>query len=63
MDPWDFLEAWVLRPSLVVLVLALGMKIKIVGVEFRRLRMGIVMMVGRDRLENVSSKGLEQWVW
>lgn len=46
-----------------VLVLALGMKIKIVGVEFRRLRMGIVMMVGRDRLENVSSKGLEQWVW
>jgi hypothetical protein len=61
MDPWDFLEAWVLRPSLVVLVLALGMKI--VGVEFGRLRMGIVMMVGRDRLENVSSKGLEQWVW
>jgi hypothetical protein len=44
-----------------VLVLALGTKI--VGVEFRRLRIGIVMMAWWDRLENVSSKGLEKWVW
>jgi hypothetical protein len=45
----------------VVLVLALWMKIA--GVEFRRLRIGIVMMVCWGRLENVSSKGLEKWVW
>lgn len=62
---WNFLEAWVLRPSLVVLVLVLVLALgtKIVGVEFRRLRIGIVMMAWWDRLENVSSKGLEKWVW
>lgn len=61
MGLWDFLDAWVLRPSLVVLVLALWMKIA--GVEFRRLRIGIVMMVCWGRLENVSNEGLEKWVW
>lgn len=33
------------------------------GVEFRRLGIWIVMMAWWGGLKNVSSKGLEKWVW
>ena len=62
---WDFLE------FLMMLVLVLRMEF--VGVEFHRLmRVRIVMgmmlmlmlvMIWWGRLKNVSSEGLEKWVW